>query len=115
MYAEWMKNFDLSITPEEIKEYEQRRKKRKQKIEDDTDCIHKLVKTHKKSWFVRFNLDEYDANNYLSEHPLWKCKEDTHKIIPYTHYEDIVVLQIMVYARNKAIAEIVFKKDYKEE
>lgn len=28
MYAEWMRNFDLSLTPEEIKEYEERHKKK---------------------------------------------------------------------------------------
>lgn len=113
-----MKDFDLSVTPEDIERYEemQRIKKGKPiKKKNQPKIIGNIKKTHKKSWFVRFNLDEYDANNYLSEHPLWKCKEDAHKIIPYIYYEDIVVLQIIVYARNKAIAEIVFKKDYKEE
>lgn len=120
MYAEWMRNFDLSVTPEEIKEYEERHKKkatrRKTKSKDqDTLSGHKLVKTHKKSWFQKIRIDDYDAHNYFSKHPLWKCATNAHQIIPHVHYEDIIILQVLFIGNNEAIIEIVFKNDYEEE
>lgn len=120
MYAEWMRNFDLSLTPEEIKEYEGRHKKKatRRKIKPkDQDVLsgHKLVKTHKKSWFKKIRIDDYDANNYFSEHPLWKCATNDYQIIPHVHYEDIIILQVLFIGDNEAIIEIIFKNDYEEE
>lgn len=114
MWAEWMKDFDLSVTPEDIERYEemQRIKRGKPiKKKNQPKIIGSIKKTHKKSWFKKFNLNSYEANNILSKNPLWKCETNSHSIIPHDHYEDVVVLQILLCGHNEAIAEIVFKED----
>ena len=115
MWAEWMDNFDLSITPEDIEKYNEMQKVKNGKLtkkRNPKEIVGNIVKTHKKSWFKKFNLDDYEANNYLGQHPILKYEDGLDYVIPHTHYEDIIVLQVLVYGNNKAIAEIVLKKDY---
>ena len=66
MWAEWMKDFDLSVTPEDIERYEemQRIKKGKPiKKKNQPKIIGNIKKTHKKSWKVCKNY--YGSSLYI--------------------------------------------------